>query len=92
MLGKTEEATRWYHEANQIGRRARRFGDMGSSRRQLAAILFPELGFDLSGLHDLFPMPNVAVFTGHMIDRPDRSRPRSTTPRGRGSGENRHAR
>jgi class 3 adenylate cyclase len=49
---------------------------MGSTRRQLAAILIPQLGLDLSGLHDLFPMPNVAVFTGHMMDRPDRIRPR----------------
>jgi class 3 adenylate cyclase/tetratricopeptide (TPR) repeat protein len=76
ILGDDVEARRWYHEANAIGRGTRRFGDMGSTRHQLAAILFPELKLELSGLHDLFPMPNVAVFTGHMIDRPDRSRPR----------------
>ncbi|MGO9922310.1 MAG: tetratricopeptide repeat-containing protein [Isosphaeraceae bacterium] len=76
ILGQAREAARWYHEANRIGRRDRRFGDMGSTRRQLATILYPELRLDLSGLHDLFPMPKVAVFTGHMIDRPDRSRPR----------------
>ena len=76
ILGENEAATRWYHEANAIGRRTRRFGDMGSTRQQLAVILFPELGLDLAGLDDLFPMPKVAVFTGHMIDRPDRARPR----------------
>jgi class 3 adenylate cyclase len=49
---------------------------MGSTHFQLANILFPQLHLDFSRLPDLFPMPNVAVFTGHMIDRPDRIRPR----------------
>ncbi len=76
ILGESEAAGRWYRQANEIGRRARRFGDMGSTRQQLTAILFPALRLDLSGMHTLFPMPRIAVFTGHMVDRPDRSRPR----------------
>ena len=69
-----EDAQRWYGAANRIGRENRRFGDLGSTRKQLTTILLPELELDPSTLKDLFPMPNLVVFSGHMIDRPGRPR------------------
>jgi class 3 adenylate cyclase len=76
ILGKGDDARKWYREANDNGRRDRRYGDMSSTRRQLASILFPKLKLEPSGLDDRFPMPRVAVFTGHMIDGPGRRWPR----------------
>jgi hypothetical protein len=76
LQGHAGEAARWYHEVGKIGRRDRRFGDMDSTRGQLATILIPELHLDPSELDKLFAMPRVSVFAGHMIDRPGRSRPR----------------
>jgi class 3 adenylate cyclase len=76
ILGRIEDTVRWYGEANSIGRQHRRFGDMGSTRAQLRAILLPALKLSPSLLDDLFPIPGLALFTGHMIDRPGRLRPR----------------
>ncbi len=76
ILGGFDDALRRYQKANEIGRHARRFADMGSTRHQLATILLPRLRLDVDALDQLFPMPRLAVFTGHMIDRPDRRQPR----------------
>ena len=53
----------------------RRFGDMGSTFTQAERLLLPGLGLPRSVLLELFPMPGVAVFAGHMINRPGRPRP-----------------
>jgi class 3 adenylate cyclase/tetratricopeptide (TPR) repeat protein len=76
ILGRLDEARAWYRKAREIGTRARRFGDMGSTFSQAERLLLPKLGRDRSDLAELFPMPGVAVFVGHMIDRPDRQSPR----------------
>lgn len=76
LIGQIADARRWYREANRIGRQNRRFGDMGSTRGQLSKILLPKLKLDPTIAEDLFSMPHLAVFVGHMIDRPGRSHPR----------------
>jgi class 3 adenylate cyclase/tetratricopeptide (TPR) repeat protein len=76
ILGRTDEARGWYRRAKEIGTQARRFGDMGSTFTQAERLLLPRLGLPRSVLKELFPMPGVAVFVGHMIDRPGRPNPR----------------
>jgi class 3 adenylate cyclase len=76
ILGRTDEARAWYREAKQVGTRARRFGDMGATFTQAERLLLPKLGLPRATLRELFPMPGVAVFVGHMIDRPGRPEPR----------------
>src|SRR5262249_35426172 len=76
ILGRTNEARNWYREARGVGTRARRFGDMGATCSQAERLLLPKLGLPRSALLELFPMPGVAVFVGHMIDRPGRREPR----------------
>lgn len=47
------------------------YANIASTRRN-AAILLTHVGEDLHLLDDWFPIPRVAVFTGHLIDQPGR--------------------
>ena len=51
------------------------YGDLSSTRHQ-ARILLSHLRIDPRWLDDAIRIPPVLVFTGHMIDAPDRARPR----------------
>ena len=52
-----------------------RLGDLSSTRHQ-ARMLLEHLGKSTDWLDSVMRMPPVLVFTGHMIDAPDRPRPR----------------
>jgi class 3 adenylate cyclase len=69
------EAALWYGHAAQLGQERRDFGSMGSTLRQLK-YLAEFLALSPADVSAIFPMPRVAVFTGHMIDRPGRSQER----------------
>jgi class 3 adenylate cyclase len=67
-----EQAELWYGDAARIGLQEGRFGDMGSTLRQLK-LLVRFLGMGEQVVSQLFRMPCVAVFAGHMVDQPLRS-------------------
>jgi class 3 adenylate cyclase len=67
-----EQAELWYGDAARIGLQEGRFGDMGSTLRQLK-LLVRILGMGEEVESQLFRMPRVAVFAGHMVDQPLRS-------------------
>jgi class 3 adenylate cyclase/tetratricopeptide (TPR) repeat protein len=72
-LGEVSRAADWYQRAAALGRH--RFGDLNSTRRH-ARLLLGHLGEDPQAVDDWLPLPRVVVFSGHMIDRPDRPQPR----------------
>jgi class 3 adenylate cyclase len=67
------EAEDWYGKAaaGAVGRH----GDLVSTRRN-ARLILKFLNVDPSRFDATFDVPRVAVFAGHLIDRPDRSSPR----------------
>src|SRR5262249_23079087 len=65
ILGRLEHARESYLRARDLGMKAQRFGDMGSTFNQLEHVLLPKLGLSRAELAELFPMPGVAVFAGH---------------------------
>lgn len=72
LLGQLPESAQWYRRA--VVAAAGRYGDIASMRRQVKL-----LSSRLSGLEDILgilQIPRVAIFTGHMIDAPDRPKPR----------------
>jgi len=75
LLGDWPEAENWYRQAVELGR-----GDWGNlqSTRHNARLLMQSLapGEDGGRLEQLFRFPSVVVFTGHMVDRDDRTVPR----------------
>ena len=75
MLGGVAEAEDWYGRAADLASRDGRYGDLNSTRQQ-ARILLEHLGADVGMFDRCFQVPRVAVFTGHMIDRPGRTPPR----------------
>jgi len=70
------EAGEWY--ARAAGQAKDRFGDLDSSRRN-ARLILRYWNQDERWIDQYLRIPNVIVFTGHMIDRPDRSEPRFPT-------------
>ena len=72
-LGDWAEAEASYRRAHHGA--ARRYGDILETRRQ-AELLVGHLGGDRSLPAGWLPIPKVVIFTGHMIDRPGRPRPR----------------
>lgn len=67
LLGEIEAARAHYAEAHRLA--GSKFGDIASMRRQLRLI-------GSSAARDLLeavPAPQVIAFSGHMIDRPDRT-------------------
>ena len=73
ILGETQAATEHYARAAGIAKR--RYGDLSSTRNQ-ARLLAAHLHGDASAALEALRIPAVLVFTGHMIDRPDRATPR----------------
>lgn len=73
LLGHWSEAEEWYGQAVELGR-----GSWGSlqSTRHNALFLLHHLHGDEDLIDRVFRFPSVVVFTGHMIDRPDRGIPR----------------
>ena len=69
ILGDPEAAARSYAQASRIA--GRRYGDVGSTRRQ-ARLLEAHLGVAAPGPSAALELPPVAVFCGHMIDAPGR--------------------
>jgi class 3 adenylate cyclase len=72
-LGDWPQAEDWYLRAGAEGER--RFGDLNSTRRQ-ARLLLEHFGRDPAMVDLWLPVPRVVLFSGHMIDRPDRETPR----------------
>lgn len=73
VLGEMEQAEKYYREAARLA--GRRFDDIGSMRRN-ARILSKHFGKAGDWVEGVLRIPSVVVFTGHMIDRPGRERPR----------------
>jgi len=73
LLGQWSEAEQWYGQAIEMGH-----GDWGSlqSTRHNARVLMQQLDGDRDRIERLFKFPSVVVFTGHMMDRPERETPR----------------
>lgn len=73
ILGEPDDAREHYATAAQLGRG--RHGDLASTRRQAELLLrhLPGVALDI---RSLLPMAPVLVFTGHMVDAPDRPAPR----------------
>ena len=72
-LGDWAAAENWYRQAGEAGRQ--RFGDLNSTRRH-AQLMVEHLGRDSKCVDEWLPLPRVVLFSGHMIDRPDRPRER----------------
>jgi class 3 adenylate cyclase/tetratricopeptide (TPR) repeat protein len=73
LLGEIDAARSWYEEAvatPDIG-----VADLVSTRRNARLILSREQ-HEPQSLDDIFRIPQVAVFAGHMIDHPTRPTPR----------------
>ncbi len=66
VLGDWAEANKWYAQAAKHG--AGRIGDLQSTRRN-ARMLLRYWQRDQPELEAVLRLPNVVVFTGHMIDR-----------------------
>jgi tetratricopeptide (TPR) repeat protein len=73
ILGDMKEAAALYRKAATLS--DAHYGDMATTRRQ-AARLLEHLGLEGTWLNDTLVAPPVLVFSGHMIDRPDRPAPR----------------
>jgi len=73
ILGRWSEAEDWYSQAATIGRG--QFADLSSTRRN-ARILLNHLRRDSVGIERALKIPDIVVFAGHLIDRPDRFAPR----------------
>lgn len=66
-------AEQWYSQA--VHKAAKDFGDIATTHRQ-AKLILQHYGHALDLADRCLPVPKVAVFVGHMIDRPDRKSPR----------------
>jgi class 3 adenylate cyclase len=73
LLGNWTEAEDWYSRASTLA--GRRLGDVASTRRN-ARLIGRHLGLDGTRLDACLHIPRVAVFAGHLIDRPGRATPR----------------
>jgi class 3 adenylate cyclase len=73
ILGEWNAAEDWYGQATEIG--LTKFGELTSTRRN-ARLIIDYLKGDRARIDKYFRIPRVAVFSGHMIDRPGRSMPR----------------
>lgn len=68
LVGDTGEATRWYGRAMRAMRG--RIGDVASMRRQLRLLSGAILAAGV--VEPVLRLPQVVVFTGHMLDKPGR--------------------
>ena len=75
LLGNFPEATEFYRETMEIAEKSHRFGDFASTIRQIK-MLASEIGPAAISVLAGIDLPCVAVFSGHMIDAPERPEPR----------------
>lgn len=73
ILREWSEAEKWYHQAVKMGKG--RLGDLSSTSRN-AKLLLEYLEGNCQRLREWFKLPRAVVFTGHMIDQPQRNNPR----------------
>ncbi len=73
ILRDQSQAGEWYARAAETGEN--RFGDLHSSRRN-ARLILQHWNEDQAWIEKYLCIPCVLVFSGHMIDRPDRTTPR----------------
>lgn len=73
ILGEQDAAAAHYGRAAELA--GSRFGDLSSTRRQIR-LLAANLPLPAAILAGALRIPPVVVFTGNMIDRPDRRTPR----------------
>lgn len=73
ILGNWEEAEERYCQADEIGRH--RYADLSTTRSQ-ARLLMDFLASDPGRFDHCFSVLNVVVFSGHMLDQPNRPVPR----------------
>lgn len=73
VLRDESTAEQWYRQAAVAA--GRNYGDIASTRRNLRMLLRSR-GESDQIVTDWLPIPRVIVFTGHMLDRPDRPTPR----------------
>jgi class 3 adenylate cyclase/tetratricopeptide (TPR) repeat protein len=71
----SDTALSHYQRASTIAHHLRHWGDLSSTRRQAKRIC-EFAGWDSSSLQKIFGLPNVIIFSGHMIDTSRRLRPR----------------
>ena len=75
-IGEITQATfEYYQKYSQLMHRKRSWGDLSSTSEQARRIC-ESLDWDFAGLKKLFCVPNVVIFSGHMVDAPDRQIPR----------------
>lgn len=67
ITGRLDDASIHYRAAVKLA--GSNFADIASTRRN-AAILLRYLQLDTKTLSEWFPIPNVAIFTGHLMDQP----------------------
>ena len=75
LLGHYKAASGFYEKAVTAATEAGHFGSLSSTLRQLR-MLVSEIGEDAQRVWAGLSLPGIAVFSGHMIDRPDRPNPR----------------
>jgi class 3 adenylate cyclase len=71
----SQTALTYYQRASAIAHDLRHWGDLSSTRRQ-ARLICEFARWDFSSLQKIFGLPNVIIFSGHMIDAANRLRPR----------------
>jgi class 3 adenylate cyclase len=70
LTGDSAAARDWYEQAVGLG--VYSYGDLASTRRNARLILAAQRA-DPGPIESCFPIPTVAVFSGHLIDHPDRA-------------------
>lgn len=73
--GRLQESANAYRLARDCVRKNRRWADLASTRRQ-AKRLCDAAGHDFTPIDAVLDFPRLAVFSGHMVDAPDRGEPR----------------
>jgi hypothetical protein len=73
LLGERTEAQEHYGAA--AGRAGARYADLSTTRRQ-ARLLLAQRKEDAGWVEEVLRVPPIVMFTGHMIDRPDRKQAR----------------
>lgn len=75
LLGDYKTAAEFYAKAVMSATEAGHFGSLSSTLRQLR-MLVSEIGVKAKRVWNNLSLPSIAVFSGHMIDHPDRPTPR----------------
>lgn len=75
LLGDYKMSAACYAKAVMAATEAGHFGSLSSTLRQLR-MLVSEIGARAKRVWNNLSLPRIAVFSGHMIDRPDRPNPR----------------